>query len=73
MGVPVLVLRDVTERPEAVEAGTAMLVGTTDRIVSGARLLLDDPSAYGAMARASNPYGDGRAQVRIAGAIAARS
>ena len=56
VGVPVLVLRDVTERPEAVEAGTAMLVGTaTDRIVSGARLLLDDPSAYRTVARASNP------------------
>ena len=69
-GVPVLVLRDVTERPEAVEAGTARLVGTAaDRIVSAARLLLDDPSAHDAMARASNPYGDGRARVRIADAI----
>lgn len=74
VGVPVLVLRDVTERPEAVEAGTAMLVGTAaDRIVSAARLLLDDPSAHDAMARASNPYGDGRARVRIADAIEARS
>ena len=70
---PCWCLRDVTERPEAVEAGTARLVGTADRIVSAARLLLDDPSAHDAMARASNPYGDGRARVRIADAIEARS
>jgi UDP-N-acetylglucosamine 2-epimerase (non-hydrolysing) len=69
-GVPVLVLRDVTERPEAIEAGTARLVGTTaTRIVSAASRLLDDRSAYEAMARASNPYGDGRASIRIADAF----
>jgi UDP-N-acetylglucosamine 2-epimerase (non-hydrolysing) len=69
-GVPVLVLRDVTERPEAIEAGTARLVGTTaTRIVSAASRLLDDRSAYEAMARASNPYGDGRARIRIADAF----
>jgi UDP-N-acetylglucosamine 2-epimerase (non-hydrolysing) len=74
VGVPVLVMRDVTERPEAVEAGTARLVGTTaDRIVSAAGELLDDAAAYDAMASASNPYGDGRARIRIADAIEARS
>jgi UDP-N-acetylglucosamine 2-epimerase (non-hydrolysing) len=74
VGVPVLVLRDVTERPEAVEAGTARLVGTeADRITSAASLLLDDPSAHDTMARASNPYGDGRARIRIADALEARS
>jgi UDP-N-acetylglucosamine 2-epimerase (non-hydrolysing) len=73
-GVPVLVLRDVTERPEAVEAGTARLVGTTaDRIVSAASELLDNTAAYEAMATASNPYGDGRARIRIADAIEDRS
>jgi UDP-N-acetylglucosamine 2-epimerase (non-hydrolysing) len=73
-GVPVLVLRDMTERPEAVEAGTARLVGTTAaKIVSAASRLLDDTSAYDAMARASNPYGDGRARIRIADAIEHRS
>ena len=66
LGVPVLVLRDTTERPEAVAAGTARLVGTVrDRIVSEARLLLDDAEARAAMARAVNPYGDGRASQRI--------
>jgi UDP-N-acetylglucosamine 2-epimerase (non-hydrolysing) len=70
VGVPVLVMRDVTERPEAVEAGTARLVGTTaDRIVSAAGELLDDPAAHDAMATATNPYGDGRARIRIADAI----
>jgi UDP-N-acetylglucosamine 2-epimerase (non-hydrolysing) len=74
VGVPVLVMRDVTERPEAVEAGTAALVGTSaGRIVAAARRLLDDPCAHDAMARASNPYGDGRARVRIIDAIVARS
>ena len=66
-GKPVLVTRDVTERPEAVEAGTVRLVGTdTDLIVSEAERLLDDPGAYSAMAKAHNPYGDGRAAGRIA-------
>lgn len=65
-GKPVLVTRDVTERPEAVEAGTVRLVGTdTDLIVSEATRLLDDPDAYSEMARAHNPYGDGKAANRI--------
>ena len=69
-GVPVLVLREVTERPEGVEAGTVRLVGTgTDRIVAEARRLLDDPAAYAAMSRAVNPYGDGYAAGRIVQAI----
>ncbi len=72
--MPVLVLRDVTERPEAVEAGTARLVGTAaGRIVAEAARLLDDPAAYAAMAAAENPYGDGRARIRIADALEARS
>jgi UDP-N-acetylglucosamine 2-epimerase (non-hydrolysing) len=72
VGVPVLVLRDVTERPEAVEAGTARLVGTrADRIIAAASRLLDDPSAHATMAKASNPYGDGRARIRIADALEA--
>lgn len=66
LGVPVLVLRETTERPEAIEAGTARLVGTDrNRIISEARRLLDDPGAYAEMARAVNPYGDGRAANRI--------
>jgi UDP-N-acetylglucosamine 2-epimerase (non-hydrolysing) len=67
LGKPVLVLRDTTERPEAVEAGTAQLVGT-DRagIMAAVSRLLTDPTAYAAMARAHNPYGDGRAAGRIA-------
>lgn len=66
LGKPVLVMRDTTERPEAVEAGTVKLVGT-DRaaIVREANRLLDDPAAYDAMARAHNPYGDGLAATRI--------
>ena len=65
-GVPVLVLREVTERPEGVAAGTLKLVGTeTSQIVHEAKRLLDDPSVYDAMARASNPYGDGHAAERI--------
>ena len=67
LGVPVLVLRDVTERPEGVEAGTLKLVGTQERTVARefARLL-DEPDAYQAMARATDPYGDGHACERIA-------
>ena len=66
LGKPVLVMRDNTERPEAVEAGTVRLVGTDpDRIVSEASRLLTDPAAYQAMARAVNPYGDGHASERI--------
>jgi UDP-N-acetylglucosamine 2-epimerase (non-hydrolysing) len=66
LGVPVLVMRAVTERPEAVEAGTARLVGA-DRanIVAQASRLLDDPAAHSAMARAVNPFGDGHAAERI--------
>ena len=66
LGKPVLVMRDTTERPEAVEAGTVKLVGT-DRatIVREANRLLNDPVAYESMARAHNPYGDGKAAARI--------
>jgi UDP-N-acetylglucosamine 2-epimerase (non-hydrolysing) len=65
-GVPVLVLREVTERPEGIAAGTLKLVGTeTGHIVREAERLLKDESAYAEMARASNPYGDGRAAQRI--------
>ncbi|MDH5835445.1 non-hydrolyzing UDP-N-acetylglucosamine 2-epimerase [Luteimonas kalidii] len=67
LGKPVLVMRDTTERPEALEAGTARLVGTAStRIVEAAFQVLDDPAAHAAMAQARNPYGDGRAADRIA-------
>lgn len=70
LGKPVLVMRDTTERPEAVEAGTVKLVGTdAQRIASEAKLLLNDPQAYNAMAFAHNPYGDGQACQRIAQAL----
>ena len=70
LGKPVLVLRRETERPEAVEAGTAKLAGVAyDDIVSMADQLLTDPAAYATMARAVNPYGDGQACRRIADAI----
>jgi len=70
LGKPILVLRDKTERPEAVEAATARLVGTdTVRIVSEASLLLDDPQEYARRARVHNPYGDGHASSRIGDAI----
>jgi len=70
LGKPVLVMRAVTERPEGVQAGTVRLVGTdTDVIVTQACHLLDDPQAYAAMAQAINPYGDGKAAVRIVNAI----
>ena len=70
LGKPVLVLRDTTERPEAVSAGTVRLVGTDEEaIVRNACELLDDPASYDAMARASNPYGDGNASPRIVEAI----
>lgn len=65
-GCPVLVLRDVTERPELIEVGAGMLVGTnTARIVSSVSSLLDDPVAYDAMSTTSNPFGDGHAAERI--------
>lgn len=71
LGKPVLVMRDTTERPEAVTAGTVQLVGTNaDRIVSEAARLLRDASAYETMAKAHNPYGDGRAAERIADFLA---
>ncbi|MGC8855296.1 MAG: non-hydrolyzing UDP-N-acetylglucosamine 2-epimerase [Anaerolineae bacterium] len=71
-GVPVLVLRQVTERPEGVEAGTLKLVGTeSENIVREANHLLDDPQAYAAMAKASNPFGDGQAARRIVQALLA--
>jgi len=74
LGKPVLVMRDTTERPEAVEAGTVRLVGTDRaRIVAEAARLLDDAAAHAAMARAHNPYGDGRAAARIAAIIAGQA
>lgn len=66
LGKPVLVLRDETERPEAVDQGVVKLVGPNyERIVSEAQRLLDDPDAYKAMARGVSPYGDGKAADRI--------
>jgi UDP-N-acetylglucosamine 2-epimerase (non-hydrolysing) len=66
LGKPVLVMRDTTERPEAVTAGTARLVGAErGPIVTAARILLDSPADYAAMARAHNPFGDGQASRRI--------
>ena len=71
LGKPVLVLRETTERPEGVAAGTAKLVGTdTDLIVAEASRLLSDPTAYAAQSQATSPYGDGRAARRIAEALA---
>ena len=77
-GKPVLVMRETTERPEGLEAGTARLVGTAEAgIVSETERLLRDPAAYAAMATAHNPYGDGHAAERIAAtlhaALAARA
>ena len=70
LGKPVLVLRETTERPEAVDAGTVRLVGTDEEaIVSAVRELLTDPAAYDAMARTVNPYGDGKAAARSKAAI----
>lgn len=66
LGKPVLVMRETTERPEGIAAGTARLVGADpDRIVAKVEALLDDPAAYAAMARAHNPFGDGKAAARI--------
>ena len=66
LGKPVLVMRDTTERPEALEAGTVKLVGTNyDKIVSEVSLLLDDNRHYNNMSKANNPYGDGAACSRI--------
>jgi len=70
LGIPTLVLRAVTERPEGVEAGTLKLVGTdTDCIVQSTCELLDDPRAHAAMAKAANPFGDGHAAPRIVEAL----
>jgi UDP-N-acetylglucosamine 2-epimerase (non-hydrolysing) len=71
LGKPVLVMRETTERPEGVTAGTSRLVGTAeDRIVSEVFTLLDDKAAYSAMAHSHNPFGDGHAAGRIAGLVA---
>ncbi|OUO22415.1 UDP-N-acetylglucosamine 2-epimerase (non-hydrolyzing) [Collinsella sp. An307] len=71
LGKPVLVMRDTTERPEGVAAGTLRLVGTEEeRIYHEFSHLLDDPAEYRAMSHASNPYGDGHASERIAGILA---
>jgi UDP-N-acetylglucosamine 2-epimerase (non-hydrolysing) len=70
LGKPTLVLREVTERPEGVEAGVLKLVGASaQRILSEAGRLLEDESAYQAMARAANPFGDGHAAERIVKAL----
>jgi UDP-N-acetylglucosamine 2-epimerase (non-hydrolysing) len=70
LGVPVLVLRDTTERPEGIEAGTLKLAGTDEETIYGlAKELLTDDAAYEAMSKASNPYGDGEASRRIVEAI----
>ncbi len=72
LGKPVLVLRETTERPEAIEAGTAKLVGThPPTVVAAATELLSDQSAYAAMAKAVNPFGDGHAAKRIAEIVTA--
>lgn len=73
LGKPVLVLRDVTERPEAIAAGTVRLVGTSrERIVTEALRLLDDPAIYAGFCRSANPYGDGHACSRIVDALCER-
>ena len=70
LGKPVLVMRDTTERPEALEAGTVKLVGTDyDKIVNEISTLLDDTKAYNTMSKATNPYGDGMACKRIVNTI----
>ena len=73
LGKPVLVMRDTTERPEALKSGTVHLVGTDyDKIVTEVSTLLDSPEAYEKMSKAVNPYGDGRACARIADALAGK-
>jgi len=70
LGKPVLVMREKTERPEAVEAGTVKLVGADENaIVAATENLLENPKEYEAMSRVHNPYGDGRASGRISDAI----
>ena len=74
LGKPVLVMRDTTERPEALKSGTVHLVGTNhDLIVSEVSTLLDDPDAYRRMSQAVNPYGDGHACSRIVRALQGKS
>ena len=74
LGKPVLVMREKTERPESVEAGTSRLVGTDpDRIVAECSVLLDDAAEYTRRARLHNPYGDGHAAERIRARLAAIS
>lgn len=73
LGKPVLVMRDTTERPEAVAAGTVRLVGAdSDRLVNAVTELWEDAAAYGAMSRAHNPYGDGKASERIVDVLTAK-
>ena len=73
LGKPVLVMRDTTERPEAVEAGTVLLVGTNrEKIEQGVSMLLDDADCYRRMSEAVNPYGDGKACERIIEYLASR-
>lgn len=73
LGKPVLLMRENTERPEALDAGTVMLVGTkTDLIVSSVKKLLEDEAFYNKMSRSHNPYGDGRACEKIVGIITSR-
>jgi UDP-N-acetylglucosamine 2-epimerase (non-hydrolysing) len=70
LDIPVLILREVTERPEGVAAGATRLVGTeANEIVRNSLELLDDPVAYDKMANADNPFGDGTASIKIADAI----
>jgi UDP-N-acetylglucosamine 2-epimerase (non-hydrolysing) len=70
LGKPVLVLRESTERPEAVEAGTVRVIGTAESdVVKQVQSLIDDNEAYGQMSRAVNPYGDGQAAIRVIKAL----
>ena len=72
LGKPVLVMRDTTERPEGIAAGTLKLVGTDENVIyNNFKLLLEDKKAYNAMSEASNPYGDGFACKRIADVLSA--
>lgn len=74
LGKPVLVMRDVTERPEAVQAGTVTLVGTdTQRILAEVKRLLDNPELHASFSRRINPYGDGLASLRIVDALCGRA
>ena len=73
LGKPVLVLRDTTERPEGIEAGTLKLVGTSEeKVYEETKKLLEDKKEYEKMSKASNPYGDGHASVKIVDAIIER-